>query len=111
MKKTMWIISIIPLIITLAVLQFMPSSIPVHYNMAGEIDRWGSKYESLILPVIILLTTFFWHMFISYFEKKAVKSKTDKGRAEALLNSKVLKITATVTLIYAYKVCKDEIAL
>lgn len=30
---------------------FMPDTIPAHYNMAGEADRFGSKYESLIWPV------------------------------------------------------------
>lgn len=29
----------------------IPDQIPGHYNGAGEIDRWGSKWELLILPV------------------------------------------------------------
>lgn len=29
----------------------IPDRIPGHYNGAGEIDRWGSKWELLILPV------------------------------------------------------------
>lgn len=34
---------------------FMPDTVPAHYNFAGEIDRWGSKYENLIFPVITVL--------------------------------------------------------
>ena len=28
----------------------IPDQIPGHYNAAGEIDRWGSKWELLLLP-------------------------------------------------------------
>lgn len=34
---------------------FMPDTVPAHYNFAGEIDRWGSKYENLIFPAITVL--------------------------------------------------------
>lgn len=30
-----------------------PDRIPVHYNAAGEIDRWGGKGELLFLPVVM----------------------------------------------------------
>lgn len=29
-----------------------PDQIPVHYNIQGQVDRWGSKYEFGILPVL-----------------------------------------------------------
>ncbi|MGI5930257.1 MAG: SdpI family protein [Pseudoflavonifractor sp.] len=45
----------LPLVVTLAVLLVLPGEIPVHYNAAGEVNRWGSKYEMLILPLITLL--------------------------------------------------------
>ena len=33
---------------TAILLIFTPDTIPVHYNFAGEVDRFGSKYENLI---------------------------------------------------------------
>ncbi len=30
----------------------IPEKIPGHYNAAGEIDRWGSRGELLILPIV-----------------------------------------------------------
>lgn len=33
----------------------LPEEIPGHFNGAGEVDRWGSKIELLILPFIGLL--------------------------------------------------------
>lgn len=94
MKKTMWFLSLIPLIITAVALQFLPDSVPMHYNMAGQIDRWGSKYENLIFPVLILAFTLFWHLLIHLYEKKAKNAASDKERAEAAANTKVIQVTA-----------------
>ncbi|WP_312024042.1 DUF1648 domain-containing protein, partial [Lysinibacillus sp. D4A3_S15] len=30
----------------------LPDEIPVHFNGMGEVDRWGSKIELIILPFI-----------------------------------------------------------
>lgn len=92
MKKGMWIISFVSLAGTAIVLQFMPGSVPMHYDMAGNIDRWGSKYENLIFPIIILVMSLFWAMFIRFFEKKAGKASDEKESAGARSNARVLSI-------------------
>ena|SRR5699024_2611452 len=33
----------------------LPAEVPAHYNIAGEVDRWGSKWEMLITPIIAAL--------------------------------------------------------
>ena len=59
MKKIMWIVAMIPVVVTSVVLQFMPDIIPMHHDLEGNTDRWGSKTESFIFPVIILFITLF----------------------------------------------------
>lgn len=88
----LWIISFISLAGTAIVLQFMPERVPMHYDMAGNIDRWGSKYENLVFPLIILLLSLFWTMFIRFFEKKADKVSDEKESTGARSNAKVLSI-------------------
>lgn len=51
MKKIMWIVAMIPVVVTSVVLQFMPDVIPMHHDLEGNTDRWGSKTESLIFPI------------------------------------------------------------
>lgn len=92
MKKLIWAISFISLIGTVIVIQFMPESVPMHYDAAGNIDRWGSKYENLIFPMLILAMSFFWILIMRYFEKKALNSTDEKERASAKSNAKVLGI-------------------
>lgn len=65
MKKLMWAISVFALVLTAVVLQFMPDSVPMHNDLAGNIDRWGSKCEKLLFPVIIL----------KYFNLKAARTR------------------------------------
>lgn len=92
MKKLIWAISFISLSGTVIVIQFMPESVPMHYDAAGNIDRWGSKYENLIFPMLILAMSFFWILIMRYFEKKALNSTDEKERASAKSNAKVLGI-------------------
>lgn len=48
------------LVMVLAALPFLPDSIPAHYNGAGQADRWGSKYEMLIFPAMLLPCGAIW---------------------------------------------------
>lgn len=57
--KIDWIIEIVCLLllggITLYLIlnwSSMPDKIPMHYNIAGEIDRWGKKTEIIFIPVV-----------------------------------------------------------
>lgn len=92
MKKIMWCAAMIPAIVTSIVLQFMPDKIPMHHDFAGNTDRWGSKTESFIFPIVILFVTLFWHLMILAFEKKAGRAETEKEQMEAKSNAKVLSI-------------------
>jgi len=37
-------------------LPWLPASLPIHYNAAGQVDRVGGPNELLILPIIGLVT-------------------------------------------------------
>lgn len=54
-RTLFYILMGLPLLATLAALLVMPAEIPAHYDAAGNITRWGSKYEMLLLPLITLL--------------------------------------------------------
>lgn len=50
-KKTLyWILMLLPLAAVLVALQFLPDQIPAHYGASGQVDRWGSKYETFVFP-------------------------------------------------------------
>lgn len=49
----------------LAVWGQLPDRVPAHYNAAGEVDRWGSKWELVILPAIAVIIA----IFMTFLEK------------------------------------------
>ena len=92
MKRIMWFFALIPVAVTSIVLQFMPDVLPMHHDLAGNTDRWGSKMESFIFPVIIMFITLFWYLLIRVYEKKAVNAEVEKEQLEAKSAAKVLSI-------------------
>ena len=52
-KILFWILMLLPMAVTLFALPFLPEQIPAHYGFGGQVDRWGSKYETLILPIFV----------------------------------------------------------
>ena len=101
MIVAMWIISLVPLIGTLVTLRFMPDTIPVHYDFSGNIDRWGSKYEALIFPVLIIVMILIWTIAIFKYRSKASKAEDEKTSASAKTNANVLGIIGiAITVIF-----------
>ena len=75
-KFVYFLLMFLPLIITLFALPFLPELTPAHYNFEGEIDRWGSKYENLIFPVI----TVGMGLFMLWMAKIGAKDSEKNGK-------------------------------
>ena len=54
-KIVFYTLMFLPLIVALMALQFLPEQIPAHYDLNNQVTRWGSKYETLIFPVITVV--------------------------------------------------------
>ena len=70
-KKIMIIIlTVLPTIYSaIAVFFILPDTVAAHFNSSGTVDRYGSKYEILILPAVVLglnLLFFFFFFLVNY---------------------------------------------
>lgn len=55
-KKTVfYILMFLPLLAVIVALQLLPEQIPAHFNVSGQVDRWGSKYETLVFPAVTVI--------------------------------------------------------
>lgn len=90
MKQLARMIAAFCLFVTLLVLRELPAEIPVHFDFVGNITRWGSKYELLILPVILLSVSFGSRFLLLHFHRDAEQAESDKERQAAAANAKVL---------------------
>ena len=86
---TIYALILLSLVVTAVFLLFMPEKVLMHYNGAGEIDRFGSKYESLLFPVVTALMGMFFVGMAKYQSKKK-----EYG------NEKVLVISGIAVLIF-----------
>ena len=56
------------------IFKFLPETVALHYNFEGEVDRYGSKYELLLLNLILIILMIFW-AFIYILVKRAVEEE------------------------------------
>ena len=102
-KKTLYfVLMFLPLIITLVVLPFLPEQIPAHYNFAGEIDRWGSKYEVLLFPAITILMGF----FMLWMAKIAAKQEESGNNNEKIVFYTGMGISLWFTAMHTFSLYK-----
>ncbi len=56
---------LIDLVVTAVLVSLMPDQVPVHFN-GGEVDRIGSRFENLTVPVIALVLGGFLALLAKY---------------------------------------------
>ncbi len=107
MKKAMWIIVMLALAGTAAALLFLPETVPVHFDAAWTPDRWGSRWELLLLPGFMLLLALIWRRVLNAYEKKADGAGDEKAGASAGTNRKAagiagVSLNAMLALVQAW---------
>ena len=89
-KILCYILTFLPLVVTMIALPFLPEQIPAHYGIDNQVTRWGSKYEALIVPAITIVFGIFMLMLTKYIAKKEKDGKN---------NEKVTIIAAIIALV------------
>ena len=100
MKKIIWTLAVLPTIVTAVALKFMPDTVPLHYNFAREIDRWGSKYEHFLMPVFLIVWVILMQVITYFQEKKIEDEPTPREQASRRNNIKVVRIVTIVFEIF-----------
>jgi uncharacterized membrane protein len=52
-KSTVWIVFAVPVAYLAIIWSKLPERVPMHYNLKGEVDRYGNKTELLLLTAFI----------------------------------------------------------
>ena len=90
------VIFVITVAITVVALSVMPDIVPVHFDIYGMVDRWGSKYEMLMMPGMMGAMLVFWFGFDAFYKKKLVTSTDEKEIAETKANLKLIGIVSVI---------------
>ena len=79
-KKTVcYILMYLPLVVVLIVLPHLPEKIPAHYGFDNQVDRWGSKFEALLFPVVSILMGYFLLGMAKLAAKKEEHGENNKN--------------------------------
>ncbi|RDW15527.1 DUF1648 domain-containing protein [Oceanobacillus chungangensis] len=77
------------IILLIVVWNSLPVQVPAHYNALGEVDRWGVKWELLILPIIGALIIILMQVFERYPETHNYPERLNSINAQQFyLNSR-----------------------
>lgn len=83
----------------------IPDKLPMHYNFAGEIDRWGGKGEILFLVVMIwilyLMISLVEH-FPSIWNTGVQVTSENRARVYRTLKYMVKTLKLVMTLIFTF---------
>lgn len=90
-------VSLLPFVYLAYIWPTLPQRVPMHWNASGEIDRWGDKSETLMIP--ILMTGLVYVLFL-------ILPKIDpKGKLESMgnkLNSFRMILTCFMSVLSIY---------
>ncbi|HRN55768.1 MAG TPA: SdpI family protein [Agriterribacter sp.] len=70
-----WIISLVPIVFLAAIWQKIPGRVPLHYNLSGEADRYGSKTELILLAGILFVSGIGSYLLIANAHRLDPKKK------------------------------------
>jgi len=78
-KIVCYILMYLPLVVALIALLYLPEKIPAHYGFDNQVDRWGSKYEALLFPVVSILMGYFLLGMAKLAAKKEEHGENNKN--------------------------------
>lgn len=78
----------------------VPEKVPLHWNIEGEIDRYGEKYEILLIPILLPLATYLLLTVIPKIDPKGkIKSMGNKYHN---LKTWITVLTSALALVLIY---------
>lgn len=66
----LWLIMAIPVVYLLSVWNSLPETVPVHWNLSGEIDGWGSRHTLWLLILLVVVFPYVLMLIIPYVDPR-----------------------------------------
>lgn len=75
-RTVLLVFAALPSMVFVYCLPYLPDAVPMHYGVAGNVDRLGGKWEILLLPAVNLMMAFMW-IFLEYASIRRHKKRTE----------------------------------
>lgn len=97
LSKLYWFLAILPLVITVIIFPYISDQIPMHYGLDGNVNRYGSKYELFIIPLISIIIAFGIPYLSKRYPKYDISAKVNK-----ILNNLLFVILNIINISILY---------
>lgn len=94
------VIVLIPFIYLFSIWDKLPEKIPLHWNIEGEIDRFGEKYEIILIPILLPLMTYILFSIIPKIDPK--RKIKQMGKKYHVLKTVITVLTSLIAIIIIY---------
>lgn len=98
--RTLWLTAALSLITAAVAIRLLPDTVPIHFNLQGEVDRFGSKWELLVFPLGNVIIALVGQLSVLYFSKKERAAEEEKTAVEARNNSRLVYIISVVIAVF-----------
>lgn len=78
----------------------LPQKIPMHWNIEGEVDRYGEKIEILLIPIMLPMFVYFIFSVIPKIDPK--KKLNNMGKKLQTLKFLVTSLMSALALFIIY---------
>lgn len=92
LKLTANVLVALGFLFALAAIAFLPDKVPMHFNAVGEVDRYGSRFEVLLLAGFVLLA----RLMMVGLTKLAISIQKD----EEVLTRKIMAVTTVLVVAF-----------
>ena len=101
-KIVYYVLWVLPLLESLFLLQFLPEQIPAHYNAAGEVTRYGSRYETLIIPVFVIVFGAFMLLMANFVKKTEENGNRNNEKVMIIAGLSSLGVFNVMNIYFLY---------
>jgi len=96
-------LAVLPFVYAFYLYPTLPNKIPMHFNLKGEVDGWGSRESIYLLPAIMGLTSIFVYLLMANIKKidpKRYEGSDDKVYAQFGLFTSGFLCCLSIVILY-----------
>ena len=103
------VIVLIPFIYMAYIWNQLPEKVPMHWNLEGEIDRYGNKIELILIPILLPLLIYSIFLIIPKIDPK--NKLTKMGNKYQSIKIILTSFMSVVALFVLYSVKNSQLQI
>jgi len=112
LRRLIWLIMLLPLIYLAVTWNRIPQSVPMHFDIKGNVDQYGTKKDLLIMTVVLAAANMLVYLVILNVYKIDPKkyAAQNKGRLQRIGFSVSLYLAA-ISAMLIYEIAHNNVSM